>query len=143
MSCRADINRISNATYDRLKPFISMHEKFLRDHFEVKHEIRRNMKLMNIISFFIPLFMTLKRRMKIPDMNNLLPMLSGEDVHTERELPPLMIGKDFHSHLFAYGKDSTGQTKETINQKKPEYFNLHGGVQFEIETCSMNTNCEK
>lgn len=137
MCCRTDLNRISNKTYDRLKPIISMHEKFLRNHFSAKQEIRRNIKIMNIISYLVPLFMALKRRMKIPNLNNLLPMISGEDVHTERELPPLMIGNEFYSKLFSQLSNVPSDTC------KEKYFNLHGGLQFEIETCSLNSNCEK
>lgn len=145
LCCRADGQRISNSTYDRLKPIIAMHEKFLRDNFAVKHEIRRNIKLMNIISFLVPLLMGLKRRMKIPNLNNLLPMISGEDVHTEKELPPLMIGSDFRSHLFSQSTttDNNLSSDHLTNSTKQKYFNLHGGVQIEIETCSLNFGCEK
>ena len=103
-----------------------MHEKFLRDNFAAKHEIRRNIKLMNIISFLVPLLMGLKRRMKIPNLNNLLPMISGEDVHTEKELPPLMIGNDFRSHLFSKSTaDNNNLSSDNLTtNNKQKYFNL-------------------
>lgn len=132
MCCRADMDRIKNCTFDRLKPIMSMHEKYVRENFARKQEIRRNMKLMSLVSFLVPLLMGLKRRMKIPDLNNLLSMVSGEEVYTERELPPLAVPTDFKANFF---------TQTTPNS--PKYFNLHGGVQFEIETCPLNTNCQK
>lgn len=147
-------------TYDRLKPIASMHERFLREHFTRKLEVRRNLKLMSIVAFLVPLLAGLKRRMKIPDLNNLLPLITGEDVRTERELPPLMLGADFRSQLFAQpstnndssssashhhhptGSAATERSAHTNNNNK-KYFNLHGGIQFEVDTCSIENNCHK
>lgn len=146
MCCRADADRIKNSTYDRLKPIMSMHEKFLRENFTRKLEVRRNLKLLSIVSFLVPVLAGLKRRMRIPDMNELLPLMTGEDVHSERELPPLILANDFQSHLFANQTSSHHQSSGNINANSAEgkkYFHLHGGVQFEIETCPIDINCQK
>jgi hypothetical protein len=66
----------------------------------------------------------MKKRMKIPNMNTMLPLMTGDEVRTERELPPLMLSSDFKLKLFS-------------NYSNEKYFNLHGGIQFELETCSI------
>lgn len=149
MCSRADADRIKNATYDRLKPIVNLHEKFVRENFHKKQEVKKNVKLLSIVSFLVPLFMGLKRRMRIPDINNLLPIMTGEDVHTERELPPLVLGDSFKSQLFnksslssdesAMGGGGSGSGENSSKQ----FFNLHGGIQFEIETCSIDVDCKK
>lgn len=127
--CRADNDRIDCAKFERIKPILNSHEKFLRDHFEKKGEIKKNLNILKIVSFLVPMLIGMKKRMKIPDMNNLLPLMAGDEVHTERELPPLMLGPDFRSKKF----------EGVFTNNK--YFNLHGGVQFELETCSITQNC--
>ena len=102
-----------------------MHEKFLRENFEKKAEIRKNLSLLKFVIFLVPLLIGLKKRMKIPETNNLLPLMMGDEVHTERELPPLMMGPEYATKRF----------NDIVNTSK--YFNLHGGVQFEIETCPV------
>ncbi len=128
--CKADNEKISNARYEAIKPILNLHEKFLRENFERKREVRKNIVLLKLISFLVPLLTSLKKRMKIPDMNNLLPPLTGEEVNTERELPPLMYSSDFKSKLF------NGLIPDTS-----KFFSLHGGIQFEIETTLFDQNC--
>lgn len=128
--CKADNDRINNKKFERIKPILNMHEKFLRENFEKKNDIKRNLAILKIVAFMTPLLIGLKKRMKIPDMNNLLPMMTGDDVHTERELPPLMIGADFKTKRFS-----------NYAEEHNKYFNLHGGIQFELETCSIKQNC--
>jgi hypothetical protein len=130
--CKADNEKISNARYETIKPILNLHEKFLRENFERKKEVRKNVVLLKLISFLVPLMTSLKKRMKIPDMNNLLPPLTGEEVNTERELPPLMYSSDFKSKLF--GDIITDTSK---------FFSLHGGIQFELETTLLDQNCAK
>jgi hypothetical protein len=132
--CKADNEQIDNAKFERIKPILDWHEDFLRANFANKKEIKRNLNTLKIISFLVPLLIGLKKRMKIPNMNTLLPLMTGEDVHTERELPPLMLGPEFRSKRFANLKN------ESTNKK---YFNLHGGIQFELETCHLNQNMER
>ena len=126
--CRADNERIDNFKFERIKPLLNVHEQFLRENFEKKTEIKKNLSILKLVSFLVPLLTGLKKRMRIPDMNNLLPLMTGDEVHTERELPPLMLGSDYKTKRFQH----------IINPHK--YFNLHGGVQFEMETCSIEND---
>ncbi len=141
---------------------MSYHERFVRDKWPLKRELRCNSKLMSIVSFLVPLLAGLKRRMKIPDLNNLLPLMTGEDVRTERELPPLILPVDFRSQLFSqFATTSQSQaanfTESAAREKSAaaaaaaasteaasrKYFHLHGAVQVEMDTCSLDQTCQK
>lgn len=136
---RADSERIKNGTFARLKPIMNMQEKFLRENLSNKPEVKKNLKVLGIVGFLVPLLIGLKRRMKIPEMNNLLPLLTGEEVRTERELPPLMVGNDFKPHLFNCSINSSADN----SNDQAKYFNMHGGIQFELETCAIKKDCER
>lgn len=125
---RGDNQKIDNKLFEKIKPILNNHENFLRQNFEKKKEIKKNLVYLKIVSFLVPFLIGLKRRMKIPDMNNLLPLMTGDDVQTERELPPLMLGSDFKTSRFM----------PLINKEKNNYFHLHGGIQFELETCPLS-----
>ena len=148
--CKADNQRIDNEKFERIKPILDCHEKFLRENFAIKKEIKKNLAVLKIVGFLVPLFVGLKKRMKIPDMNNLLPIITGDEVHTERELPPLMLSPEFRSKTFTYSNFNKTQSNHNASDNKKDagtgntkdvYFNLHGGIQFEIETCPVNSNC--
>ena len=128
--CKANNEVISNTKYESIKPILNLHERFLRENFEKKTEVRENLVILKFVSFLVPLLISLKKRMLIPDMNNLLPPLTGEEVHTERELPPLMYSADFKSKLFS-----------GLIADQNKYFNLHGGIQFQLETTSLDQTC--
>ena len=53
--CRADNDRIDNFKFERIKPLLNVHEKFLRENFEKKVEIRKNLSLLKLVSFLVPL----------------------------------------------------------------------------------------
>lgn len=128
-SCiRTTHERIDNAKFERLKSRLNKQEAHLRENFTRKKEIRENLNTLKVISFLVPLLIGLKRRMKIPDLNNLLPFMSGDDVRTERELPPLMLSNESKCKNF----DFSARPDDGVERNK--YFHLHGGVQFELET---------
>ena len=91
ITCKADNNKLDEKIFERIKPILNSHEKYIKDNFAMKDEIKRNMVILNLVSFLIPLLTGLKKRMKIPDLNNLLPTLAGDEVHTERDLPVLIL----------------------------------------------------
>ncbi|GAB1284957.1 Ankar protein [Apodemus speciosus] len=62
----------------------------------------------------------LKKKMKVPYLNSLLPPFSDDKVKTERELPPFIYGRDFKCQNFDY--------------KEHQYFHVHGGIEFDIST---------
>ena len=135
---KTTINQIDNVKFERLKRRLNRQESFLRKNFAKKYEVRRNLNLLKLVTFLVPLLIGLKKRMKIPDLNNLLPILSGNETKTERELPPLIVPSSFKCKLFHQASKFTSTTK---NYDK--YFHLHGGIQFELETPPISTDCFK
>lgn len=152
--CRADHAHIDDEKFERIKPILASHERYLRQNLTRKTEVRRNVAFLQFASFLTPLLIGLKKKMKIPDVNNLLPMMAGEEVFTERSLAPLMIGPGFKSKTFLHtifeaNRNSvsartaeSGDNMEHSNiianeTNRNPYFSLHGGIQFELETCSV------
>ena len=103
------------------------------------------MTLLNFASFLVPTLVAMKKRMKIPDVNSLLPAMTGEDVFTERSLPPLMIGPGFKSRTFVHTifeqsrNNLSARTVESADMQEHSnivanetnrnpYFSLHGGM---------------
>ncbi|ESP02231.1 hypothetical protein LOTGIDRAFT_224972 [Lottia gigantea] len=116
-------NRIDNSGYERLKTRLQMHEEIIKSYLPNKTEVRRNIELLKLVSFLTPFLVGMRKKMKIPDINRLLPPLSAEECRTERELPPLILGSDFKCPNFEFGE---------------QYFNLHGGIVIDLETNEMN-----
>ncbi len=153
-STKADHDRISDSKFERLKPIMNSHEGYIRENFTRKKEVRSNMTVLKFASFLIPTLIALKKRMKIPDLNNLLPIITGEEVKTERNLPPQMIGDGFKSKTFlntCFDKRAiqmSARTTDSIENSENSnllsneynrnpYFSLHGGIQFELETVDI------
>uniref|UniRef100_A0A2K5DGU3 Ankyrin and armadillo repeat containing n=1 Tax=Aotus nancymaae TaxID=37293 RepID=A0A2K5DGU3_AOTNA len=84
--------------------------------------------LTNLICFLIPFLLNLKKKMKVPYLNSLLQPFSDDKVKTERELPPFIYGRDFKCQNFHY--------------KENQYFHVHGGIEFDISTPSIENALE-
>jgi hypothetical protein len=72
--CKADNKRIDEQIFERLKRVMCSHEQYIREHFAKKIEVKRNLIILKLVSFLVPLMISLKKKMKIPDANNLLPV---------------------------------------------------------------------
>ncbi|XP_021499784.1 ankyrin and armadillo repeat-containing protein isoform X1 [Meriones unguiculatus] len=107
-------------TYQRLQQRLYLQKKVIQKHFEKKKEIRRGIGYLKLICFLIPFLLGLKKKMKVPYLNSLLPPFSDDKVKTERELPPFIYGRDFKCQNFDY--------------KENQYFHVHGGIEFDIST---------
>uniref|UniRef100_G3WG25 Ankyrin and armadillo repeat containing n=1 Tax=Sarcophilus harrisii TaxID=9305 RepID=G3WG25_SARHA len=107
-------------TYQRIQQRLALHKKLIEKHFEKKTEMRQNMAYLKLICFMIPFLLSLKKKMKVPNLSTLLPSFSDDKVKTERELPPFICGANFKCQHFHYAAN--------------QYFHLHGGVEFDIGT---------
>ena len=119
ISAKVRNQNIDLKSFERLQRQFYTQEQFLKLNIENKEQIRRDMILLKLISFLIPLFIGLKRKNKIPDVSKFLPSLTHEECKTDRELPPIVIAED----LFC--KNFEGSDK---------YVGLHGGIKFLRET---------
>uniref|UniRef100_A0A8C5ULI0 Ankyrin and armadillo repeat containing n=1 Tax=Microcebus murinus TaxID=30608 RepID=A0A8C5ULI0_MICMU len=115
-------------TYQRLQQRLYLQKKIIQKHFEKKNEIRRGIGYLKLICFLIPFLLSLKKKMKVPHLNSLLPPFSDDKVKTERELPPFIYGRDFKCQHFHY--------------KENKYFHVHGGIEFDISTSSIENALE-
>ncbi|XP_047576509.1 ankyrin and armadillo repeat-containing protein isoform X2 [Lutra lutra] len=115
-------------TYQRLQQRLYLQKKIIQKHFEKKKEIRRGIGYLKLICFLTPFLLSLKKKMKVPYLSSLLPPFSDDKVKTERELPPFIYGRDFKCQHFHYKED--------------QYFHVHGGVEFDISTPSIENALE-
>ncbi|XP_014640166.1 PREDICTED: ankyrin and armadillo repeat-containing protein [Ceratotherium simum simum] len=116
-------------TYQRLQQRLYLHKKVIQKHFEKKKEIRRGIGYLKLICFLIPFLLSLKKKMKVPYLSSLLQPFSDDKVKTERELPPFIYGRDFKCQNFHY--------------KQNQYFHVHGGIEFDISTPSIENALEE
>nr|KAF6449583.1 ankyrin and armadillo repeat containing [Molossus molossus] len=115
-------------TYQRLQQRLYLQKKVIQKHLEKKKEIRRGIGYLKLICFLIPFLLSLKKKMKVPYLSSLLQPFSDDKVKTERELPPFIYGQDFKCQNFHYAKH--------------QYFHVHGGIEFDITTASIENALE-
>ncbi|XP_054945023.1 ankyrin and armadillo repeat-containing protein isoform X12 [Physeter macrocephalus] len=115
-------------TYQRLQQRLYLQKKIIQKHFEKKTEIRKGIGYLKLICFLTPFLLSLKKKMKVPYLSSLLQPFSDDKVKTERELPPFIYGRDFKCQNFHYKED--------------QYFHVHGGIEFDISTPSIENALE-
>ncbi|XP_066882547.1 ankyrin and armadillo repeat-containing protein [Kogia breviceps] len=115
-------------TYQRLQQRLYLQKKIIQKHFEKKTEIRKGIGYLKLICFLTPFLLSLKKKMKVPYLRSLLQPFSDDKVKTERELPPFIYGRDFKCQNFHYKED--------------QYFHVHGGIEFDISTPSIENALE-
>ncbi|XP_036395920.1 ankyrin and armadillo repeat-containing protein [Megalops cyprinoides] len=113
-------DRLELALYQRLQQRLALHEALVSGCLQRRAETCRNLAYLRLIAFLVPFLVALKKKMKIPDVSQMLPAFSGDKLKTERELPPLLLGPNFTCKHFPYRQD--------------EYFHLHGGIEFDVGT---------
>ncbi|KAJ8403521.1 hypothetical protein AAFF_G00352930 [Aldrovandia affinis] len=113
-------DKLELATYQRLQQRLELHERLVRKCLERKANMCKSLAYLKLIAFLVPFLVGLKKKMKIPDLSQMLPQFSDDKVKTERELPPLLLGPEFTCKHFPYKQD--------------EYFHLHGGIEFDVGT---------
>ncbi|CAD5114678.1 DgyrCDS3724 [Dimorphilus gyrociliatus] len=114
--------KVDKNAYERLHNRLQLHELIINEYLSQKKETAFNLQMMKLISFLVPWLVGMKKRMKIPNLKTFLPNLKGDEVRTERELPPLIQSPDFKCKNFMFGPE--------------RYFHLHGCIQFDHETPS-------
>ena len=112
-------DKIDLQSYEKLQRRLSAHQEFIRKTLPLKPEVKRQLALLKFISFMVPFLVAIKKRCKVPDVNNLLPAFTFEERKTEREFPPLILRPDFKCKTF------------DLSEK---YFHLHGGISVVRET---------
>lgn len=64
-------------TYQRLQQRLSRHVRLVKKHLERKVELARDLTYLKLISFLVPFLIGLKKKMRIPDLSQMLVPISG------------------------------------------------------------------
>ena len=94
-------------------------------------EIRRHLMYLDLVASLIPLFTALKKSGKIIDLNRLLSITnfgSSDEMRTDKEFPPHILGKNFKCKHFNF---------------KDDYFGLNGRMGFDPETKPVENSEDK
>lgn len=70
-------DNIDLATYQRLQKRLSDHVSLVRKHLERNAEVSRDLVYLKLITFLVPLLISLRKKMLIPNFSQMLPPLSG------------------------------------------------------------------
>ncbi|XP_051563908.1 ankyrin and armadillo repeat-containing protein-like [Myxocyprinus asiaticus] len=122
-------DEIDLATYQRLQKRLAGQIKLVRKNLGRNAEVSRDLAYLKLITFLVPLLISLRKKMLIPNLSKLLPPLSEDKLKTERELPPHVLGPDFACKHFLYQQD--------------QYFHLHGGIEFDVGTPALDDITEE
>ncbi|XP_073710736.1 ankyrin and armadillo repeat-containing protein [Misgurnus anguillicaudatus] len=117
------------ATYQRLQKKLSGHIRLVRNHLGRTAEVSRDLAYLKLITFLVPLLISLRKKMLIPNLSQMLPPWSEDTLKTEREVPPHIVGPEFACKHFPYKQD--------------QYFHLHGGIEFDVGTPPLNDITEE
>ena len=72
-------DKVDRSGYQRLNTRLQLHEIMLQKCLCRQAETRKNIYLLKLVSFLVPLLIAMRKRMKIPELTTrLLPSLSGE-----------------------------------------------------------------
>lgn len=71
-------DKIDQVGYERLNAKLQLHEIMLRENLTNKAEVKRQLHLLKLVSFLVPFLVGMKKKMRIPDVNKMLPNLSGK-----------------------------------------------------------------
>ncbi|XP_022535803.2 ankyrin and armadillo repeat-containing protein [Astyanax mexicanus] len=117
------------STYQQLQQRLARHSRLVKKHLGRKVELSQDLAYLKLISCLVPLLVALRKKMRIPDLSQMLPPISEDKVKTERELPPLLLGPKFSCRHFSYPPD--------------QYFHLHGGIEFDTGTPELDDITEE
>lgn len=71
-------DRIDNSGYERLNARLQLHELMLQEHLTAKAEVRKQLNMLKLIGFLVPFLVGMKKKMRIPDLNKMLPNMTGQ-----------------------------------------------------------------
>ncbi|XP_056610686.1 ankyrin and armadillo repeat-containing protein isoform X2 [Triplophysa dalaica] len=122
-------DEIDLSTYQRLQKRLSGHIRLVRSRLGRNAEVSRDLAYLKLITFLVPLLISLRKKMLIPNLSQMLPPLSEDKLKTEREVPPHILGPDFACKHFPYKQD--------------QYFHLHGGIELDVGTPPLDEITEE
>ena len=70
-------DKIDHTGYERLNARLQLHELMIKEHLPNKPEVKRQLYLLKLISFLTPFLIAMRKKMRIPDLNKMLPNMTG------------------------------------------------------------------
>ena len=83
--------RIDRDTFERLQTRLHAHVDVIQRSLANKAETRRQLAIIDLVSFLIPLLIGMRRRNKVPNIERLLPPLSGKARALSKARPSVTI----------------------------------------------------
>ncbi|XP_076858454.1 ankyrin and armadillo repeat-containing protein isoform X2 [Brachyhypopomus gauderio] len=117
------------AKFQQLQQRLARHARTVKTHLGQKAELGRDLTYLKLIGFLVPFLISLRKKMRIPDLSRTLPPLPEDKLKTERELPPLLLGPEFSCKHFPFKPD--------------QYFHLHGAIEFDVGTPELGDITEE
>jgi hypothetical protein len=71
-------DKLDNAGYERLHARLQLHEIMLNENLPKKPDIKRQLHMLKLIGFLVPFLIAMKKRMRVPDINKMLPNMTGQ-----------------------------------------------------------------
>lgn len=93
-------------TYQRLQQRLSRHTRLVKKHLGRKVELARDLAYLKLISFLVPFLIGLKKKMRIPDLSQMLLPVSGlgtsyySDLQIRNKLPGVWCSIRETKHRF-------------------------------------------
>ena len=112
--------------YSHLHSYLQKQREFIARHLQNKQEVSYNVQLLGFVSFMIPFLISLKKQNKIVRVSDLLPRLSKDLLHTDRDLAPALPSKE--SRWSPYTAENS-------------HSSLHGGVHFHAMPLTSECVC--
>lgn len=73
-------DKLDHDTYERLNSRLQRQQTVIQNNLANKLEVRQQLELLKAIGFLVPFFVTMKKRMKIPDITQLMNPLVGKSI---------------------------------------------------------------
>ena len=70
-------DKLDRVGYERLNARLQLHEIMLQQNICNKTEVRKQLYLLKLISFLVPFLVAMKKKMRVPDLNKMLPNMTG------------------------------------------------------------------
>ena len=80
-------DKLDHRGYQRLQARLQLHEILLRENLCNRNEVKEQMKMLKLVSFLVPFLVGMRKKMRIPDMNRMLPNLPGMPMWGFSSLP--------------------------------------------------------
>ena len=113
---------VSPAIFNQIQSRLRHQSELIQGILDRRDDMKRHLLILRVVANLIPLFTAMKKSGKIVNFERLLTLANfggSDELRTEKEFPPHIVGKNFKCKNFDFGE---------------EYFGFHGRMGFDVET---------